>query len=86
MSSPSTEELRAELCRLSGLSPLLAPGVLRRALSDSGVQQERATPRDYLKALPKLEARMRAYLQPDDVEQRLRAIRKLLENSSGSRP
>ncbi len=85
MTSQSTEELRVELIRLSGLSPLLAPGVLRRALSDCGVAHESATPRDYMKALPKLEARMRAYLQPDDVEQRLLAIRRLLERNGGGR-
>lgn len=79
MSLASTDELRAELCRMSGLSQLLAPGVLRRALSDCGVTPDLATPRDLLKALPKLEARMRAYLLPDEVDRRLAQMRRAIE-------
>ena len=86
MSAPSYDEIRVELCRLSGLSSLLAPGVLRRALSDAGVNPELAGPRDFLKALPKLEARMRAYLTPSDVEQRLLQMRKLIERWTGAKP
>ncbi|HMU38324.1 MAG TPA: hypothetical protein PKE31_04880 [Pseudomonadota bacterium] len=85
MSMASTEELRAELCRISGLSQLLAPGVLRRALVDCGVTPENATARDFLKALPKLEARMRAYLLPDEVERRLLQMRRLIEKQAGGR-
>jgi hypothetical protein len=85
MSSPASEEIRAELCRLSGLSPLLAPGVLRRALTDSGVAPGLAGPRDFLKALPKLEARMRAYLTPTDVEQRLLQMKRLIERWTGGK-
>jgi hypothetical protein len=71
-------DLRAELLRLSGLSALLGPGVLRRALADVGADPANPTPVDYLKALPQLEARMRAYLPPADVEVRLQQIRRLL--------
>ncbi len=86
MNSTSYEELRVEICHLSGLSSLLAPGVLRRALADTGVNPELAGPRDLLKALPKLEARMRAYLTPADVEQRLLQMRKLIERWTGAKP
>ena len=73
----SADELLCELVRLSGLSSLLAPGVLRRALADVGASDP-PTPADFLRALPKLEGRMRAYLTEDEVRERTFRIRKLL--------
>ena len=55
-------ELEQELCRLCGLSSLLAPGLLRRALADVGAASPPSA-EDLLRALPKLEARMAAYLR-----------------------
>lgn len=72
------ENLLAEIAVLSGLSPLLGPGVIRRALADVGTTIDRATPADYQRALPALEVRMRTYLPPAEVTERLAKILKLL--------
>ncbi len=78
----SSEGLEEQILELCGLSSLLAPGLLRRALADVGA----ATPpsaEDLLRALPQLECRMRAYLPPLEVRQRSARMRAIL---SGQRP
>lgn len=70
--SPST--LFVAVVEASGLSSIFGPGTVRRALRDVGRQPNDATPDDYLRALPALEARLRAFLEPDDVEGALRRI------------
>jgi hypothetical protein len=77
-SSPSALELA--VVRLCGLSSLLAPGLLRRALADVGAGFP-PTRSDLLRALPKLESRMRAYLPHDEVVERATRIRRLLAGS-----
>jgi hypothetical protein len=74
-------ELEQQIIELCGLSKLLAPGLLRRALSDVGAASPPGAA-DLLRALPMLESRMRAYLPPDDVRERLAKMRRLL----GDRP
>lgn len=76
--SRSKVDLHAEVIRLCGLSALLAPGLIRRALLDVGAEVGAASPLDYSRALPALEARMRTYLPADDVTDRLAQIRRLL--------
>ena len=76
-------ELLAEVARLSGLSPLLGPGVIRRALADAGATvPERARPADFLRALPALEARMLSYVPPEEAAERVARIVKLLNSHS----
>lgn len=71
------EAIQQEIIRLSGLAALLAPGLLRRALADVGAQTP-PTPNDFLRALPQIESRMRAYLPPEEVAERTSKIRRLL--------
>ncbi|WP_394823241.1 hypothetical protein [Pendulispora albinea] len=59
---------------LCGLSPLLGPGTLRRALKDVGADPETATIDDYYRAIPRLEARLRAFLSESEAAQRARTI------------
>jgi hypothetical protein len=75
-----TSDLEQEICRLCGLSSLLAPGLLRRALADVGASTP-PTAEDLLRALPKLEARMAAYLPRNEVRERTARIRMLLRGA-----
>lgn len=77
MSVPT--DLEAEIVRLCGLSTLLAPGLLRRALSDAGAASP-PTPGDLLRALPMIEMRMRAYLPREEVQARSNNMRQLLND------
>lgn len=78
MSAPSAlTELENEILRLCGLSALLGPGLLRRALADAGANSP-PTAKDLLNALPKLESRMLAYLPATEVRERSAKMRKLL--------
>jgi len=61
-----------------GLSSLLASGLLRRALADTGKDRTTALPEDYLAALPKIAGRMRAYLPNEEVETRLSELQSLI--------
>lgn len=62
-----------ELVALTGVDPTLASGAVTRALAD-GVTLDDATPSDYAEALPRLRARLKAYLPPDQAEERSQAI------------
>jgi hypothetical protein len=70
-------DLEAEIVRLCGLSQLLAPGLLRRALADVGATSP-ASPEALLRALPKIEARMGAYLPQQEVKERSVRMRAML--------
>jgi len=74
---PDLTELESEILRLCGLSALLGPGLLRRALADAGANSP-PTAKDLLNALPKLESRMLAYLPADEVRDRSARMRRLL--------
>jgi hypothetical protein len=76
-------EMEQEVARLSGLSPLLAPGLLRRALADVGGSTPPTTI-DLLRALPKLETRMAAYLPKEEVQARLAQMRGYLASAAGA--
>jgi hypothetical protein len=73
-------DLELAVAGLCGLSALLAPGILRRALADVGASSP-PTRGDLLRALPALESRMRAYLPHDEVVERSVRIRRLLDGS-----
>lgn len=79
-STPDLTELESELLRLCGLSTLLGPGLLRRALADAGASSP-PTAKDLLNALPRLESRMLAYLPPEEVRERSAQMRKLLSGA-----
>ena len=78
-------DLEMEIVKLCGLSSLLAPGLLRRALADVGAKTP-PTAQDFLLALPKLETRMRAYLPKGEVLERSGRMRSLLGTLGATEP
>ncbi len=72
-------EIEKEIVRMCGLSPLLAPGLLRRALADVSAKMP-PTEQDLLRALPMIETRMRAYLPREEVQERSDRMRQLLNS------
>ncbi|MEY4548598.1 MAG: hypothetical protein RL685_4793 [Pseudomonadota bacterium] len=85
MTPLAPESLEQQLLELCGLSSLLAPGLLRRALADAGAATP-PTAEDLLRALPQIECRMRAYLPALEVRQRSARMRAVLTGQSGSAP
>ena len=77
------DDLEQQIVQLCGLSKLLAPGLLRRALADVNAATP-PTPEDVLRALPMIETRMRAYLPPMEVRERSFKMRQLLAALTGS--
>jgi hypothetical protein len=75
----TAEQIRDEIVRLCGLSSLLGPGILRRALKDAGVDATRATLGDYRRALPRLELRLVTYLDPRRAQEAVVRIREFLD-------
>lgn len=75
---PSGTGLFDEVVALTGVSRVLAPGMVTRALADGGVSVADATAHDYEEALPRLKARLKAYLPPEQAEERAEAILKRL--------
>lgn len=83
MNAQALFEKVVELC---GVSTVLAPGLVRRALLDGKVHVEDATVDDYRAALPRLLARLRAYVPEDEAQRRARRIAALLQSlDPGSR-
>ncbi len=77
---PDRSYLENEIIRLCGLSAMLAPGLLRRALEAAGASSP-PTADDLLLALPQVEMRMRAYLPADEVRKRSALMRGVLRRS-----
>jgi len=61
-------DLFARVMREAGLAPILGSGLVARSLRDVGATAETATDADYARALPRLEARLKTYLDPEEVE------------------
>jgi hypothetical protein len=78
---PRSSALFAAVADLTGIAPLLARGLLRRALLAAGVDELTARVDDYARALPKIAARMRAYLPAEEVERRLRDLERLVRRA-----
>jgi|HubBroStandDraft_6_1064221.scaffolds.fasta_scaffold201261_1 hypothetical protein len=73
------QELFEEVVARSGLAAWVGPGTVRRALVSVGVSSpDVASPNDYLRALPELQARMATYLGASDLKQRMDRIETLL--------
>lgn len=74
-----------KIVELCGVSAVLAPGLVRRALVDGKVTVEDATAADYRAALPRLLARLRAYMTEDEAQRRARRISGLLQSLEAGR-
>jgi hypothetical protein len=72
------QDLFDKIVELSGLSIIIGPGTVRRALADAGYDVAAATADCYRSILNRLEARLRAYLSARDVERRIRSITEFL--------
>ena len=72
------QPLFEKVVELCGVSAVLAPGLVRRALLDGKVAVPDATAADYRAALPRLVARLRAYLPEDEAQRRSRRISTML--------
>ncbi len=57
----------ARVMREAGLSAVLGSGLVARSLRDVGASVETASEADYARALPRLEARLKTYLDPAQV-------------------
>lgn len=57
----------ARVMREAGLSAVLGSGLVARSLRDVGANVETASDADYARALPRLEARLKTYLEPEAV-------------------
>jgi len=77
-SSPYSDLYRS-VVQLCGLSELIGPGAVQRSLRRINVDQRNASPEDYLKILPELEARIAAYRGPAAAQQAAQEIARLLE-------
>ena len=76
-------ELFARIVALTGLSPLLARGTVRRALAAAGIDEPmQAPPRDYDVAMSQLTRRLAIYLPADEAAKRERAIRDALRGGA----
>jgi hypothetical protein len=79
------QALFEKVVSLCGVSSVLAPGLVRRALCDGPagpdgrkVQTDTATIEDYKTAMPRLLARLRAYMPEEEAQKRARHIGALL--------
>lgn len=57
----------AHVMREAGLSAVLGSGLIARSLRDVGASVDTASAADYARALPRLEARLKTYLDPEEV-------------------
>jgi hypothetical protein len=73
-----------EMVSLTGVSPMFAAGLVTRALADAGVTIDGASAHDYEEALPRLRARLKAYLPEDRAEERAQAIRARIAELKGT--
>ena len=72
-----------KICEMSGVSAVLAPGMVRRSLVDSGAHPDTASAEDYRRALPRLIARLRAYMSEEEASRRHRRIQGFLAHADG---
>ena len=72
-------ELFSRVLALCGLAELIGPGVLQRALRDAGANPLQAGVGEYRRALPKLHARLLAYLSEQEADERVRRVAAFLK-------
>ncbi|WP_394826779.1 hypothetical protein [Pendulispora albinea] len=61
----------------SGLAPLIAPEVIRRACTRAGVSTTIPTTDDLVRALPAIRQALGVYMSPEEVQRHMRAIEKI---------
>jgi hypothetical protein len=76
-----SQELFERVLAYCGLSALIGPGILRRAMSESGVDPDAAAPQDYAPILPGLAYRLRTFVPVEEAERRVRRLALFLEGA-----
>lgn len=76
-----SEELFDKVVELSGLSRIIGPGTVRRALLDAGLEPSFATAESYRSITNRLDARLRAYLSGREAAERMRSIKEFLASN-----
>jgi hypothetical protein len=72
-------DLFLELVRASGLSPVFAERSFERVLTKAGLTRDNLTKTHIRSLLPGIEKTLLLYLPPDEVSQRVVALRALAE-------
>jgi hypothetical protein len=72
--------------QLTEVSSVLAPGLVRRALVDGKADPKTATPGDYLDALPRIRARLKAYISEAEADRRIERMDTFLGGLAKRRP
>ena len=78
MGAPDRLELFNQVVRLCGLSSLLGPGTVRRALKEVGATEATATAEQYRKSLSQLEARIAIYRGTEEAAEAIKRIKSYL--------
>ena len=78
-----SDDLFEKVLEMCGFSSVLGPGILKRALADQDATPDTATTDDYRAALPRLQARMQAYLPEKEAASRARRIAGMLAHADG---
>lgn len=63
------------LCEASGLSPIFGPAALKRAVTRTGVDPERATRHQLIEALPEIERAVMVFLVPAQAAEAVKRMR-----------
>lgn len=68
---------------MCGISGVLGPGLVRRALADQGVDPAHGTPEHYEETLSRLRDRLATYVPPEEAARRIRRIAGMLAHVKG---
>jgi hypothetical protein len=71
--------------QLTEVSSVLAPGLVRRALVDGRADPSTAMPLDYVDALPRIRARLKAYVSEEEASRRIAKIEAFLDGLAKKR-
>jgi hypothetical protein len=72
--------------QLTEVSAVLAPGLVRRSLLDGKSDPKNAEPHAYLEALPRIRARLKAYISEAEADRRIAKIESFLHGLAKRRP
>ncbi|MEZ4450396.1 MAG: hypothetical protein R3B09_13035 [Nannocystaceae bacterium] len=77
--SQEANEIFQGVARRCGLAAMFAPGTVRRALQQAGIEPAAATVDDYFTILTALMQRISTYLGEQEAKERIREIRSYLK-------
>ncbi len=77
MNQLNDEGLFQAVVAMSGLAPIIAPAVVRRALQRAGVEPAKLSGAGLLRAIDSLESALKVYLPANEVAERIAALRRL---------